>query len=104
MTVGIGGPWPDNTWILDFRFTILDRQLRIQSRKFGRPLGESNFESGESKPWLSRGSLNMPRSFREAYAAARSEALRGATYPIQSIRCQRAYTLFANEPARCIAI
>ena len=52
---------------------------------------------------MSRGNLKMPRSFREAYAAARSEALRGATYPIQFIRCQRAYTLFANEPARYIA-
>ncbi len=59
---------------------------------------------GESKPWLSRGWRNMPRSFREAYAASRSEASRGATYPILFIRCQRAYTLFANEPARYIAI
>jgi hypothetical protein len=38
------------------------------------------------------------------YATSRSEALRGATYPIQLIRCQRTYTLFANEPARYIAI
>jgi hypothetical protein len=55
---------------------------------------------GESKPWLLRGNLKMPRSFREPYAAARSETLCGATYLIQFIRCQRAYTFSQmSQPA-----
>src|SRR5262249_41626849 len=48
--------------------------------------------------------MEMTRSFREAFSASRSEALCGATCPTKAIRCQCAYTSFASQPARCIAI